>query len=214
MPTKAPELPKHKFGWNESTGRYRDLTTGRFLSEKIVTSEIDKLVLSSSETMRGITRQLVDGNLSLPEWQGQMMREIKAINRITGEIARGGYNQMSPSDWGKIGAETKRQYKYLQKFAAEIASGKQPLDGRCLTRAELYGKAGRGTYHEMKRKGAARKGKGEERRVLGAAEHCTSSGGLDGCVEIAGLGWQPAGTLPRIGESPCRTHCKCTFEFR
>jgi hypothetical protein len=48
----------------------------------------------------------------------------------------------------------------------------------------------------------------QERRFLHAAEHCPD------CVDVAGRGWVPIGTLPRIGDSQCRTRCRCTFSYR
>jgi len=217
MPSKpltGAELLQHNFTWVDKLGKYRDLKTGRFVSEKLITRELDKVVSASAEAMKGLTRRMVDGSLSLPEWQLAMEKEIKLVTRQAAVIARGGLNQMSPADWGRVGAETKRQYQFLRKFANEVASGKQPLNGRAVVRAGLYGESGRGAYQETKRSAAKRKGFTEERRVLGFAEHCESSGGLDGCVELAAKGWQPIGKLPRIGESPCRTHCHCNFEYR
>ena len=49
-----------------------------------------------------------------------------------------------------------------------------------------------------------------ERRILGhpKTHHCHD------CPPLAALGWQPAGTLPDIGESECGGLCLCTFEYR
>jgi hypothetical protein len=48
----------------------------------------------------------------------------------------------------------------------------------------------------------------EERRVLGVADHCP------GCLEQAGLGWQPIGTLDEIGTEECGNNCRCEYEYR
>jgi hypothetical protein len=208
-------MPKPlNLAWVENANRYRDQATGRFVSRKVVVRELNKVVLQSGDTMKGITQSLVDGNISLPEWQSAMEKEIKIINRMTGAAARGGFDQMSQSDWGHVGAETKRQYKFLRDFAADIASGKQPLNGRAVQRAGLYGEAGRGTYQEVTRRQAKKKGFTEERRVLGPTEHCQPSSSKPGCAELAAKGWQPIGTLPRIGAATCVTHCACFFEYR
>jgi hypothetical protein len=57
-------------------------------------------------------------------------------------------------------------------------------------------------------------GAAQERRRLGVAEHCRTHGDLEGCVELHDLGWQPIGSLPRLGQTPCRTNCKCHWQFR
>ena len=54
----------------------------------------------------------------------------------------------------------------------------------------------------------------EERRVLERAEHCESDEELEGCIELSEKGWQPIGTLPRLGVSPCRSNCRCRFDYR
>ena len=203
---QTPKAPSYV--WSESAGRYRNTATGRFVPERVVLREVDKVYAASAQTMKGLTQSLVDGDLSLPEWQRAMEAQIKMVNRIGGVAARGGLDQMTQADWGHVGAQTKRQYQYFRNFAAEIASGKQKLNGTAVTRAGLYGEAGRGTYQEGKRRQAKRKGYNEERRMLGFAEHCPD------CVKYAQRGWQPIGTLPRIGDSQCRTYCKCFFTYR
>jgi hypothetical protein len=58
----------------------------------------------------------------------------------------------------------------------------------------------------------------EELRVLGEADHCSTEddpdGDREGCLELAALGWQPIGTLPKIGESVCIVNCHCRFAYR
>ncbi|HMN12579.1 MAG TPA: hypothetical protein PKD55_09675 [Bellilinea sp.] len=169
-----------------------------------VRDELEKVVTASKLEMRAVSQQLVNGEITLAQWQLAMERGVKTVQVASAVAARGGWAQMTQSDWGAVGAETKRQYEYLRRFAGEIASGKQPLNGRLVVRAELYGEAGIGAFEQMRRRVM---GARFERRVLGAAEHCPD------CIRFAALGWQPAGFLPRIGESRCRVHCRCRFEF-
>jgi Intein splicing domain len=44
--------------------------------------------------------------------------------------------------------------------------------------------------------------------------NCTSHGDLMGCVEQAALGWQLIEDVRLIGESPCRSRCRCHIETR
>ncbi len=48
-----------------------------------------------------------------------------------------------------------------------------------------------------------------ERRVLGhpKTEHCAD------CPPLAAMGWQPAGTLPDIGDTECEGRCLCHFVY-
>lgn len=206
MPTRSPLTPD--YGWNERAGRYVNLDTGRFVPRGQIKGALEGLVDSGKVNVRALSQSLLDGDISLAQWRAGMMQEIKVMHTASTAAARGGWAQMSASDWGYTGSKIKAQYKYLENFAQQIASGKQKLDGRLLVRADLYSQAPRGSFEEMVRRMMVNKGLTEERRVLGAAEHC------EGCLEQAGLGWQPINTLDPIGAEECRTHCQCEFEYR
>ena len=138
---------------------------------------------------------------------------MKIVHALSAALSLGGWFNVKPSDWGRVGSLTKWQYERLTNFANEIASGKQALDGRFTLRVNMYAKAARGTGEEIARAVAAENGYTKERRILGVADHCRTAGGLQGCVELAEKGWEPIGTLPRIGDTPCRTNCHCHFIY-
>jgi hypothetical protein len=138
-----------------------------------------------------------------------MMEQIKLAHTASAAAARGGWAQMSQSDWGAAGRMIRDQYDYLRNFADQIASGQQLLNGNALVRADLYADAARGTFEQMRRRYEQQQnGMQEERRVLGEADHC------EGCLAQAELGWQPIGTLDPIGAEECITRCHCTFFYR
>ena len=198
----------HDYGWNETAERYVDLTSGRFVSRAVVAQELESVINLSQNNILTISQNLLDGNITLPQWQLAMEQEVKLIDVASGVTARGGWDQMTQSDWGFVGSLVKKQYGYLTNFANDISSGKQKLDGTLLNRARLYANSGRVIYEEMRRRMARNKGKTEERRILAPAEHC------EGCLAQADLGWQPIGTLDPIGAEECRTNCMCRFEYR
>jgi hypothetical protein len=207
-----PDGPTYR--WNETAGRYIDNATGRFISFQTVRDLGCEQVIERAESrMVDLSNQFKSGEISLSEWRAQMAREIKTVNLENAIAASGGRAQMTQADWGAAGARIKAQYRYLDNFAQQIASGQQPLDGTLLSRARLYARAGRATYEEFRRRQRNQEGWQEEQRVLGIAEHCHTSGELEGCVELAGK-WSPIGDLPPIGESPCFTNCHCHFTYR
>lgn len=192
-----------------TTGRYID-AKGRMVSERVVTGQMERVIAGVKGEMIGISKQLQVGDIGLQEWYNGMRSNMKIIHTLDAAIAKGGWAQMTQSDWGAVGAITKRQYKFLNNFAAEIKSGKQPLDGRFLVRTGMYADAARGTGEDMKRREANRNGLNEEARILGVADHCPDC--LAAAIDSAG--WKPLGELPRIGDSVCRTNCRCYFIFR
>jgi hypothetical protein len=173
-----------------------------------VRTALDRFIESSQTRLEALTIQLQSGRLTLAEWETQFALTVKRMACAAGALARGGWAQMTPSDWGRVGWEVRRQYEFLHRFAFEIYTGAQEMDGRMIVRARMYGQAVRGIYEEIRRADAINAGMFQERRVLGVAEHCPD------CVDYARRDWQTIGTLPRIGDSQCRTNCHCTFEYR
>ena len=191
-----------------STGRYRDRATGRFVKELQVRADLDKYIDAKNSRLDDLANQLRNREISLADWQLQMRNEMRLMHNNAAMVAKGGREQMTHADWGRAGRELRTQYEYLDKWAKDIASGKAPLDGRLNARATLYGDASRGTYEQSRRAQAADKGNEEEQRILHAAESCVD------CIQYAALGWQPIGSLPKIGDSQCRSRCRCTMSFR
>ena len=207
MPTTNQLTPD--YGWNEAAGRYFDISTGKFVPFSDVRNALEFVIEDQKAYMHAITQSLIDGNVSLADWQSGMMDAIKLEHTAAAAAARGGWAQMSQADWGATGRLIRTQYEYLQNFAEQIANGEQLLNGTCLVRADLYGQAGRGTYEEIRRRyERTMNGATEECRVLGYADHCP------GCLEQAALKWQPIGTLDPIGAEECVTNCYCTFIYR
>lgn len=193
-------------GWNGS--RYYDLETGKFVSNAAVREGLESLMDASALNMNTLTQSLIDGSTSLADWQTGMMQQIKITHTASAALSQGGWAQMTQSDWGATGQLIRAQYDYLRNFAAEIASGKQPLDGRALVRADLYADAANGTFAEMGRRDAIEGGFDEEMREL---EDTINA--CDGCIEQAGH-WESIGTLEPIGSQECSTRCRCEYRFR
>jgi len=202
------------YRWNEAAAQYIG-ANGRFVSRQVVNAALEQTIEASQSEMNILASRLQGGTLSVEEWWRAMNEQIKTLHTAEAALARGGWAQMTPSDWGWTGSQIKKQYAYLDRFAEQVASGQQPLNGVFLRRVKLYAQAGRATYAEMQRRYMRiYKGAAEERRVLGEAEHCQTIGDLEGCVELADKGWQPIGSLPALGETPCIVNCQCRFSFR
>ena len=148
-----------------------------------------------------------------------MMQEIRLSHLANAALAKGGPDQMTPADNGRAGQAIREQYDYLNKFAQQVASGKQKLDGTLTRRAQMYAEAGRDTYEatvwaEMKKRGLTL-----VRSVLHAKDSCTTNGkSTSGCIEEARKGFVPIDAKPpagitRIGGRTCRTNCRCSLEF-
>lgn len=179
----------------------------RAVPERLINRDVTKFARNSRSAMSDLTAQLVRGEVGEDVWYQQMRTLMRTSYRSSTTLANG--KPMTPADWGRFGAEMKKQYQYLDNFRAEILNGKQPIDGRAVTRAGMYGDANYAQYQNWKLKQEVRAGFAlEARRVLHPAEHCPD------CLTYAAKGWMPAAEVPAIGASRCLTHCKCTIETR
>lgn len=194
--------PRLSFG-----GRYRS-PSGRILSERQARAILDRTLDSAGNPIQALSQQLRDGNVRLEDWRLQMQRQIKNSHISSAALQRGGIENMTQSDWGRVGAEVRRQYQYLEGFTREIADGTQRLDGTLQRRAQMYVDAGRTTYHRFEQVAAVDMGMTEERSVLSPADHC------QGCLDEAAKGWQPIGQMVPIGRRDCRSNDRCTVEYR
>lgn len=181
---------------------------GRFLSRKEVRDTLDNALANNGRVVRDLTAQLRDGRISIADWQTQMAREIKNVHLYSAAAARGGWANMTPADYGRAGQRIETQYRYLRGFAEDVASGKQPLNGRALERAAMYSEAGRNTFHHVERQEMEVRGMTEERSVRHPADSCEE------CVEQADLEWQTIGEAVPIGDRICLTKCRCTMDYR
>jgi hypothetical protein len=161
---------------------------------------------------------------------------------LAGVLALRGPGKLSAQEAGSIDSAVAVQVDYLENFQREVeASPPRPpgletttilvqpepmTEGQFVARAEMYGnavwQAAQGAYHdeivaEAEQPPPARPpgtttppvGLRYERRILGhpKTHHC------EDCPPLAALGWQPIGTLPRIGETECGGMCLCRFEY-
>lgn len=206
--------PPSRFSFDERSGRYR-AASGRYVRATVVRDEIDRVLVAADSRARALADLLRQRKLSVQDWELAMRREIKRVQIIGYAAAAGGTAQLSPADYGRIGAETRQQYAYLRRFRQQIEQGMQDgsylLDGRFLRRAELYTEAGRQTYHAMEVRRMDRLGYAEYHSVRHATDSCEGAGS---CIEASEAGWSPIGTLVPIGERLCGKRCRCSWEFR
>jgi len=130
-------------------------------------------------------------------------------------LPRGGGEFGNQADYGYDGSSLKKQYGYLDQFAADIAA--DPVKwktGRLDNRMRQYQQSGYTALEDFKARDVKLAGWTQERRKLGVADHCSGEGATPGCIELAGMGWRPIGALPKIGEALCVNNCKCSFEYR
>jgi hypothetical protein len=75
-----------------------------------------------------------------------MKNSIRELHASVSAIAKGGWDNMSSVDWGRLGTPLREQYKYLHKFANDISASRDTISlAKIKARARLYGLASSGT---------------------------------------------------------------------
>lgn len=213
MPEPRPLPNEPDFIWdqrlNNGAGAYRSKVTGRILPNARVRSVLDAYVDNSGDVSNRLGTLLRERTISLKDWQLQMRAHIKETHINAAVSAKGGYAQMTQSDWGRVGQIIRKQYQYLDRFAEQIADGKQALDGRFMVRSNMYTEAGVATHEVIRKREMINAGYDEERNMLDpGAEHCGD------CLAEAARGWVTIDTLSPIGSRQCLTRDRCTVIYR
>ena len=196
-----------EWSFDRSTGRYRD-ERGRFLSRKAVHAIVDKRIEKLATKLRRYTRMMADGNITFDQWQQSVREAIKSAHVQNAIIGKGGRDNMTASDYGKIGQRLRQEYSYLQGFALDLLEQKVSMP-MALARIGLYAESTRGSYWQGAELRQREQGYSLMRRVLDPmAQHC------DDCIRYARAGIVSIGSLPLPGERcECRARCRCSIEY-
>jgi len=195
--------------WNEKAAQYVNKQTGRFVSRQVLRDQLDQVMEASGEAMGRLSGQLQRGSITLAQWQTGMMQQIKTTHLAAGAMQRGGWQQMTQSDYGRVGRIVREQYGFLRNFARDIANGTQLLDGTLGSRAELYAEAGRGSYYNFWNSKMVVRGFDLIRSILNpGAKHCTL------CLSEAAKGFQKFGNMVPIGARICLSRDQCSVEYK
>lgn len=99
----------------------------------------------------------------------------------------------------------KNQLGYLAQYVKDVYKNKVDI---LPSRSQMYANALHSFEAELLAYKAKTKGAEWERRILGHEDHACPE-----CVALSKKGWRRYGTLPMIGETVCKTNCKCKFDY-
>ena len=117
---RGPKMYK----WNEKAKRYQWFNgKAYFVSRDTVLAWADTSISKTGAIADTLASLVSSGNISPADWYGMMQRHIKdeVIRQYVTGI--GGRSQMTPSDWGSVGATVKDQYNYLKGFYETLKDG-------------------------------------------------------------------------------------------
>ena len=188
-----------------ASGRYRD-ERGRFVASSTVRRELDRY-LDNSDPAKALAEALRGRQLSVADWEVAMRRHVKNTHLNAIALERGGWANMTPADYGRAGQIIREQYGYLKGFAADIASGKQRLDGTLGVRARLYSQAGRNSLYRSKAANMSDRVT-HQRSIRGKRDSCWQ------CLELNGKVFKiDDASFPLPGRRVCNHNCGCHVEY-
>lgn len=192
------------FSYDRATHRFRDSRTGRFISRDKVQRLVDGFIRYRKDEVQSATSQLLDGKLTVAEWERAIAQQLKTAHITAYAIGRGGTKGLTPRDNGIIGARLRFEYKHLREFSKAIAAA-QLTEKQIRNRVRMYQDSLHSTYSRAR---------DEDHRVTGAKWEkwlaVDDDGTCGDCGHRASLGWSPFGTLGTPGDgTECGPRCRC-----
>ncbi len=194
--------------YENSTERWRDTSTGRFIPQATVADEMFRHSDATHSTLEALTRQLYAGDIQLAQWQVAIASELKNAHLAQAMFAAGGRANMGFAEFGRVGQTLREQYAYLDKFAQEIANG-TVSEAMALSRVSHYGDSAKQSYWGE----YAERSSGLLDWILGAYDerNCNL------CPQYAADSPFTKETLPAFpadGTTPCKGRCRCRLSRR
>ncbi len=181
--------------------RWRDNATGRFIPHEAVVSEMRVHQQATYATLEGLTNQLYAKQITLAQWQLGVASELKDAHLAQAMFGAGGRANMTFVEFGRVGQTLREQYSFLNKFAADIAAGRQS-QAQALARIRQYGNASAQSYYAEY----------VERRTGNIYWRTTALESCPTCLAYAAGSPYTKSTLPAYpcdGGTQCLANCKC-----
>jgi len=195
------------YSWDGKSQRYRNKETGRFISKEIVkqlSQQRTELVKNDLET---ISQLLLEGKINLRTWQTETAKTLKILHAQQYILGVGGQSNVGKSEYLEIGRELKVQYRYLQRFAADLRNGKM-TSAQFKRRGKMYADSSKVSFFRGRTKAARDAGYTHGKRLLGIAEHCPD------CLRHHARGVVPiADLIMPTQQCVCSSQCRCNILY-
>jgi hypothetical protein len=206
---------------NPDQNLYIDNETGETLTYDQVLDLVDDIIDEQGGAAADSLYQLVaDGEITVKEWQDKFGQTLKWLYMLLALLAlSGGLLYLFNDDFRKrLEDILDNQYKYLSRFALEIATG-AVIGGAILRRMRMYVNSARQAFWLAWDEKMMGLGYTEERWLaIGDKNTCSA------CSEADMAGWQPIGTFGQPGSGDVRmnphteceglTSCRCRKLYR
>jgi len=188
------------------TGRYRNLSTGRIVANSDIENLLRDRVAQAERQMQTWAEQYARGDMTGRTFYELMQREIKLTTNANAALAKGGWAQMTPADWGANGAHLRKEYGYLRDFVAAVERG-ELTQAQIAARAASYSNNTYARYWQIKNQIGKEHGRTQKRLItVGDDRVCPV------CRDMAGDGWIDINNGSY--DPPVHPACRCGLEYR
>lgn len=195
--------------FDPSVGTYRD-PKGHPRTYATVRKAYDKRIAEAKTSMQGHGSAYGSGDLTLAQFEAAMRADIKRLHVQGRILGAGGKAATTKSDYGKVGAAIKKEYKYLRGFVQDIEDERHTEAG-IINRAGQYAGSNAIRQFEAARLAVMDKAGYSEMRYAGPDDGATCAT----CSERLSRGWVPLDEPDfEIGDSECKSGCRHTIEYR
>lgn len=94
-----------RYTWSPRSFRYRERQSGRFVPQTAVFREVERFMSAGGHRMRSFAVELLAGRIKPAEFRERMRRELRVQHAVSSASAAGGWQQMTPADWGRVKLE-------------------------------------------------------------------------------------------------------------
>jgi hypothetical protein len=192
------------FTFDPRLKRFRD-AAGKLVANVAVRDAMRGVADGAARSLRTIADGYVGGATDQAAFLARAKALLKSVHTAATAAASGGWRRVDAKGWAATGRRLRAAYQKLADLELQFRRG-EVTGPQMAARVAMLARGANGTFEARSRELA-----GEvirERRALGiTARHCGE------CIDLAALGWQPAGTLPACGDCQCLDNCLCSFEY-
>ena len=181
--------------WDPDSQRYRD-SAGRYVARTRITALLERSINGRERRILDGAQALYDGKITPKVYAARTAELVKRQHLQNSALAAGGWDRLTPADYGRIGGNLRSEYKHLANLANGIADGTVST-AQAQNRLHMYMGNARKEFYQVERAHLPKPKAGMsrlERRQLNPADSC------DDCIGYAAQGWQAEGVLPVPGE--------------
>jgi len=201
------------YAYDKRLHNYVDLSTGRMVSRSVIVDALRDFINSRDLVLENLSEMYANGILSREEFYVAFTNEVANSYKAAAALSQGGWHNLTPSHWGKVGRELRDEYQRIVNFIDDIDNGRYiDTDGNMQiaairNRAVAYNSSAYGMFWRLKDEEMMNDDAITEERWWAILDETT----CERCARFHAMGWQPKGTFP---PPPLHPSCRCGKSYR